>query len=144
MIEKDWNDPERSDALAHLEELRVAAGEHTSLAAFLQEIALLTNVEDKDERDAVQLLTIHGAKGLEWPIVYVAGLEEGTLPHERSLVEAGGVEEERRLCYVALTRAGEQLYLSHAKKRQRNQRNPSRFLDDILVYGRERAKAKAF
>ncbi|WP_110514782.1 ATP-dependent helicase [Herpetosiphon llansteffanensis] len=144
MIEKDWKDPDRSDALAHLEELRVAAGEHTNLAAFLQEIALLTNVEDKDERDAVQLLTIHGAKGLEWPIVYVAGLEEGTLPHERSLVEAGGVEEERRLCYVALTRAGEQLYLSHAKKRQRNTRNPSRFLDDILVYGRERAKAKAF
>jgi DNA helicase-2/ATP-dependent DNA helicase PcrA len=137
MIEQEWPEAERPDAIAHLRELAAAAAEHTGLSSFLQEVALLTNVEDEDERDAVQLSTIHAAKGLEWAIVYIAGMEEGTLPHERSLVESGGVEEERRLCYVALTRAGEQLFLSHAKKRQRASRNPSRFLDDILVYGRE-------
>ena len=137
MIEQEWPEAERPDAIAHLRELAAAAAEHTGLSSFLQEVALLTNVEDEDERDAVQLSTIHAAKGLEWAIVYIAGMEEGTLPHERSLVEVGGVEEERRLCYVALTRAGEQLFLSHAKKRQRASRNPSRFLDDILVYGRE-------
>ena len=137
MIEQETPAAERPDAIAHLRELTAAAAEHPTLSSFLQEVALLTNVADEDERDAVQLLTIHAAKGLEWPIVFIAGMEEGTLPHERSLVEAGGIEEERRLCYVALTRAGEQLFLSHAKKRQRTPRNPSRFLADILAYGRE-------
>ena len=70
-----------------------------------------------DEREQVQLLTIHAAKGLEWPVVFVVGLEEGTLPHERSLTVPDGIEEERRLCYVALTRAGEQLFLSWAAGR---------------------------
>lgn len=142
-VENDWPEAERADALAHLRELQVAAEEHTSLSSFLQEVALLTNVDDNDEREAVQLSTIHASKGLEWPVVFIAGLEEGTLPHERSLAEAGGIEEERRLCYVALTRAGEQLYLSHVKKRNKQPRNPSRFLDDIIAYGRERAKARA-
>jgi DNA helicase-2/ATP-dependent DNA helicase PcrA len=128
------------DARAHLQELMEAAGEHDSLSDFLQEIALLTSADDKDdERDQVQLLTIHAAKGLEWPIVFVAGLEEGTLPHERSIATVEGIEEERRLCYVALTRAGEQLYLSWAARRTRGQQlKPSRFLGEIEAYGRER------
>jgi DNA helicase-2/ATP-dependent DNA helicase PcrA len=138
---------ELPDARAHLQELITAAAEHTTLAEFLQEVALLTSADDKDdERDQVQLLTIHAAKGLEWPIVFVAGLEEGTLPHERSLPTIEGIEEERRLCYVALTRAGEQLYLSWAAKRggiaskggQTMQR--SRFLGEIEQYGRERIR----
>lgn len=130
------------DARAHLQELVVAAAEHSSLSEFLQEIALLTNVDEKeDERDHVQLLTIHAAKGLEWPIVFVAGLEEGTLPHQRSLVTLDGIEEERRLCYVALTRAGEQLHLSWAAGRTRGQQlKPSRFLAEIEAYGRERIR----
>jgi DNA helicase-2/ATP-dependent DNA helicase PcrA len=128
------------DARAHLQELAVAAGEHISLGEFLQEIALLTSAdEQEDERDQVQLLTIHAAKGLEWPIVFVAGLEEGTLPHERSLSTPEGIEEERRLCYVALTRAGERLHLSWAAGRNRGQQlKPSRFLGEIEDYGRER------
>jgi DNA helicase-2/ATP-dependent DNA helicase PcrA len=129
------------DARAHLQELMTAAGEHTQLSEFLQEVALITSADEKeDERDQVQLLTIHAAKGLEWPIVFVAGLEEGTLPHERSLATPEGIEEERRLCYVALTRAGEKLHLSWAAGRNRGQQlKPSRFIGEIEAYGRERA-----
>ncbi len=136
---------DRPDALSHLQELQTAAEEHDSLAAFLQEIALMTAVDDKeDERDAVQLLTIHAAKGLEWPIVFVAGLEEGTLPHERAFAEVGGIEEERRLCYVALTRAKEQLWLSWAAGRHRGATaKRSRFLDEIVAYGQERSRQPA-
>jgi DNA helicase-2/ATP-dependent DNA helicase PcrA len=135
---------ELPDARAHLQELMVATEEHDNLSGFLQEVALLTSADDKeDERDQVQLLTIHAAKGLEWPIVFVVGLEEGTLPHERSILTPEGIEEERRLCYVAVTRAGELLYLSWAAGRTRGQKlKPSRFLQEIEAYGKER-KAQA-
>ncbi|KAB8140592.1 AAA family ATPase [Chloroflexia bacterium SDU3-3] len=125
----------------HLQELMVAAEEHDDLSSFLQEVALMTSLDsdDEDQRDQVQLLTIHAAKGLEWPIVFVTGLEEGTLPHERSIGTLEGVEEERRLCYVALTRAGERLFLSWVGGRNRgSQSKPSRFLGEIEAYGRER------
>jgi DNA helicase-2/ATP-dependent DNA helicase PcrA len=120
----------------------VAAAEHTSLSDFLQEVGLLTNLdEDREDRDQAQLLTIHAAKGLEWPVVFVGGLEEGTLPHERSLIDPAGIEEERRLCYVALTRAAERLYLSWASARVRGRETkPSRFLGEIEAYGRERSR----
>jgi DNA helicase-2/ATP-dependent DNA helicase PcrA len=133
---------ELPDARAHLQELVTAAEEHDSLSSFLQEVALLTSADEgDDERDQTQLLTIHAAKGLEWPIVFVAGLEEGTLPHERSLTTSEGIEEERRLCYVALTRAGERLFLSWAAGRVRGQQlKPSRFLGEIEAYGRERSQ----
>ncbi|WP_322513238.1 ATP-dependent helicase [Chloroflexus sp.] len=132
---------ELAEARAHLQELLRAAEEHTELSSFLQEVALMTNTDDDDDdRDRVQLLTIHAAKGLEWPFVFVVGLEEGTLPHERSLGDPAGLEEERRLCYVALTRAAERLYLSWTASRNRGQRlKPSRFLDEIIAFGRERA-----
>lgn len=134
---------DQPDALQHVQELQMAAEEHTTLGAFLQEIALMTVMDNKDDdRDAVQLLTIHAAKGLEWPIVFVTGLEHGTLPHERALAEPGGIEEERRLCYVALTRAKEQLWLSWAAGRSRGGAlKRSRFLDEIVAYGQERAQA---
>jgi DNA helicase-2/ATP-dependent DNA helicase PcrA len=140
-LEQRLDKDELPDARAHLEELIAAAGEHTELSSFLQEVALLTSADEADdERDQVQLLTIHAAKGLEWPIVFVAGLEEGTLPHERSLATPEGIEEERRLCYVALTRAGERLHLSWAAERARGQKlKTSRFLGEIEAYGRERS-----
>ena len=140
-LESRFSAEELPEARTHLQELMVAAEEHTDLSEFLQLVALITSADQKeDERDQVQLLTIHAAKGLEWPIVFVPGLEEGTLPHERSLTSAEGIEEERRLCYVALTRAGERLYLAWAATRARGkQAKPSRFLDEILAYGRERA-----
>jgi DNA helicase-2/ATP-dependent DNA helicase PcrA len=133
---------ELPDARGHLQELMVAAAEHTSLSDFLQEVGLLTNLdEDREDRDQAQLLTIHAAKGLEWPVVFVGGLEEGTLPHERSLIDPAGIEEERRLCYVALTRAAERLYLSWASARVRGRETkPSRFLGEIEAYGRERTR----
>jgi DNA helicase-2/ATP-dependent DNA helicase PcrA len=136
-IKTSLPEADRPDALQHLEELRTAADEHTTVSSFLQEIALMTAVDGKDdERDAVPLLTIHAAKGLEWPIVFVAGLEEKTLPHERAFAEVGGIEEERRLCYVALTRAKEQLWLSWAGGTQPGQAfKRSRFLDEIIAYG---------
>lgn len=139
-LAKRLDGEELAEARAYLQELMAAAEEHDSLSSFLQEVALLTSVDDKDdERDQVQLLTVHAAKGLEWPIVFVTGLEEGTLPHERSISSLEGVEEERRLCYVALTRAGEKLFLSWASGRNRGaQAKPSRFLGEIEAYGRER------
>ncbi|NNJ12604.1 UvrD-helicase domain-containing protein [Chloroflexales bacterium ZM16-3] len=140
-LENRFSPEDLPDARSHLQELMVAAEEHDSLSAMLQEIALFTNADQKEsERDQVQLLTIHAAKGLEWAFVFVAGLEEKTLPHERSLGTPDGIEEERRLCYVALTRAAERLYLSWAPGRNRGQiLKPSRFLDEILAYGKERA-----
>jgi DNA helicase-2/ATP-dependent DNA helicase PcrA len=128
------------DAQSHLQELVEAAQEHTTLSGFLQEIALMTNLDrDDEERACVELMTIHSAKGLEWPVVFVVGMEEGTLPHERSLTTREGMEEERRLCYVAMTRAGEHLYLSWAAGRSRGKTaQTSRFLREIEAYGRER------
>lgn len=139
-LEQRFSAEDLPEVRAHLQELMVAAEEHTSLSDFLQEIALLTSADEKeDERDRVQILTIHASKGLEWPAVFVTGLEEGTLPHERSIATPEGVEEERRLCYVALTRAAERLFLSWAPGRNRGQTlKPSRFLDEILAYGKER------
>ncbi|PDW04927.1 ATP-dependent helicase [Candidatus Viridilinea mediisalina] len=144
-LEQRFSPADLPDARAHLQELVSAAEEHTSLTTFLQEIALITATDTReDERDQVQLLTIHASKGLEWPVVFVIGLEEKTLPHERSMGSSDGIEEERRLCYVALTRAAERLYLSWAPGRNRGQRlKPSRFLNEILAYGRERAGGKA-
>jgi DNA helicase II / ATP-dependent DNA helicase PcrA len=142
-VQSSLPEDQRPDAISHLQELAAAAEEHDTLSSFLGEIALMTAVDDKeDERDAVQLLTIHAAKGLEWPIVFVVGMEEGTLPHERAFAEQGGIEEERRLCYVALTRAKEQLWLSWAAGRQRGGGlRRSRFLDEIVAYGQERARS---
>jgi DNA helicase II / ATP-dependent DNA helicase PcrA len=141
MLDQQLEAEDRRDADEHLRELQVAADEHTTLAEFVQEVALLTAVEDKEEdRDAVQLLTIHAAKGLEWPVVFVTGLEEGTLPHERSIGDAAALEEERRLCYVAITRAAQQVFLSRAEGRSRGKSlKPSRFLDEIVAYGKQLA-----
>jgi DNA helicase-2/ATP-dependent DNA helicase PcrA len=85
--------------------------------------------------DGVQLMTLHSAKGLEFPLLFLCGLEDGLFPHQRSLNDADGLEEERRLCYVGLTRAREQLYLSYAEQRRLhgmdNYSTPSRFLREI-------------
>jgi DNA helicase-2/ATP-dependent DNA helicase PcrA len=107
------------------------------LAAFLQEVSLLTSVEDadKDDNDCVTLMTIHMAKGLEFKFVYVVGLEEDLFPSQMMLASREDLEEERRLFYVAITRAEHKLTLSYALQRYRfgNLRpcEPSRFLDEI-------------
>lgn len=106
------------------------------LAAFLAHAALEAGEGQADKwEDCVQLMTLHSAKGLEFPLVFVAGMEEGLFPHKRSLNDPGGLEEERRLCYVGVTRAMGQLFLSHAEQRRMhgvdNYAQASRFLAEI-------------
>jgi DNA helicase-2/ATP-dependent DNA helicase PcrA len=136
MIENWENDPDNFDK---------------GLYAYLNRISLLTRTDGEEERsDAssknrgkVNLMTIHAAKGLEFPVVFIAGAEEGIIPHERSLEDedssisqgANPVEEERRLFYVAITRAQDKLYITSCQKRNRREgpgeRRPSPFLSEI-------------
>ena len=105
-------------------------------ASFLAQAALEAG-EHQGERweDCVQLMTLHSAKGLEFPVVFMGGMEEGLFPHQRSIEEPGRLAEERRLCYVGMTRAMSQLYICHAESRmthgQTNFSRPSRFLSEI-------------
>jgi len=115
---------------------RQRAGEEGSLSGFLDEVALYTDIEAYDaDADAVVMMTVHAAKGLEFPAVFVAGAEEGIFPSLRMGSSPEDVEEERRLCYVALTRAREQLYVTYASERMvfgtTNRNPPSRFLDEM-------------
>ena len=119
--------------------------------AFLEAVSLVTDLDEVDgETAAITLMTLHGAKGLEFPVVFLTGLEDGVFPHLRSLTDPEALEEERRLCYVGITRARERLYLCHAWSRSlfgaTNYNPPSRFLDEIpdeLVHrlGEERRAA---
>lgn len=101
-----------------MELLSIASKQEGNLAEILAEISLFTDLEKMDDTaDAVSLLTLHAAKGLEFPVVFMVGLEEGVFPHCRCFEEGEGVEEERRLCYVGMTRAEERLYLTAAESR---------------------------
>ncbi len=116
-------------------EIEESVGE-PGLAAFLQHLALVADVDThRDDLDRVTLMTLHSAKGLEFPAVFVTGLEEGLCPHVRALDEEGGLDEERRLCYVGFTRAKHRLYLTHARTRATfgapNLAVPSRFLEEV-------------
>ena len=106
-----------------------------SLAAFLDGVALVSDVDEWREGGAVLLMTLHSAKGLEFPTVFLAGMEEGLFPHARSLAEPVEMEEERRLCYVGMTRAKRRLYLIHTEMRRLygsvQWNAPSRFLDEV-------------
>ncbi|RST70815.1 DNA helicase PcrA [Siminovitchia acidinfaciens] len=116
-----------------------AGSEDKSLVAFLTDLALVADIDQLDETDeasdAVTLMTLHSAKGLEFPVVFLIGLEEGIFPHSRSLMEEEEMEEERRLAYVGITRAEEELYLTNAHMRTlygRTNMNPvSRFINEI-------------
>jgi DNA helicase-2/ATP-dependent DNA helicase PcrA len=107
-----------------------------SLAAFLETVALVADVDNYEaDADALVMMTLHSAKGLEFPVVFLVGLEEGLFPHSRSLMETNELEEERRLCYVGITRARRRLYLSHANMRtvygSTSVSVPSRFLLEL-------------
>jgi len=122
---------------------------YEGLATFLEDIALDTEREEEEENtgDAVTLITMHSCKGLEFPNVYVVGLEEGLLPHSRSKVE-GTLDEERRLFYVAITRAMQTLTLSHCGGRKKYGQlmpcHPSQFLkelpEELVEHADEKAK----
>ena len=134
---------EEAYRLENIKELRSVATEFSHLTTFLETIALM---EDQDSRRvkreiAVTLMTLHAAKGLEYPIVFIVGMEEGLFPHARSIMDREELEEERRLCYVGITRAKERLYLSFANRRlyfgTRTQNRISRFLADIPQHALE-------
>ena len=106
------------------------------MAGFLEKITLASDIDSMDDKsDVVTMMTLHSAKGLEFPIVFMVGIEEGLLPHQRSYNSEAELEEERRLCYVGITRAQECVYLTHARSRRLyrdiDYRIPSRFIEEI-------------
>src|SRR5438552_18526493 len=134
----------RSEAetrLENLEELIHAAEDYThadsapTLEGFLDGVALIADIDElKDEGSRVTMMTLHSAKGLEFPAVFMTGMEEGVFPHARSMSDEEEVEEERRLCYVGVTRARERLHLPYALHRRIHgygAGEPSRFLRDM-------------
>ncbi len=139
-IEEDPS-PDAESRLQNLSELINAASEASErgekLADFLDHAALVADSDGLDEQAQISLLTMHNAKGLEFPVVFVAGLEEGLFPHSRTRDSPDALEEERRLCYVAMTRAEKKLYLSYARFRRRfgsgvpDASIPSRFLNEV-------------
>jgi len=133
-----------SEAAAEFDMNREREGESEvpPLEEFLQQISLLSDQDSiEDKQELVTLMTVHNAKGLEYDTVFVVGCEDGSFPHMRAL-EEGGEEEERRLCYVAITRARRRLYMTWARERRlfgRAERNlPSRFIDELPVELTER------
>jgi len=147
MLKNDQS-PDSESRLGNLEELVNAAAEAAergeTAAEFLDHAALISDADSVDEQAAVSLLTIHNAKGLEFSNVFLAGMEEGLFPHSRSLTSEAAMEEERRLCYVGMTRAQKRLYLSWARYRRKFGGGlpevclPSRFLNEVPNSLRER------
>ncbi|HYV34267.1 MAG TPA: UvrD-helicase domain-containing protein [Gemmataceae bacterium] len=141
-------DEDDSERLANIEELITAAGQFAAedssrtIADFLEGVTLASDVDGWDEKqDCVSVMTLHAAKGLEFPVVYMVAVEQGLLPHERSLSESEELEEERRLCFVGMTRAKEELNLCHARMREFRGQTlyvvPSMFLDELPTEGVE-------
>jgi DNA helicase II / ATP-dependent DNA helicase PcrA len=139
---KEERTEEAKDRLDNLRELLAAlddferTGEEKGLSAFLEQVALISDMgRGNRDRDSVTLMTLHAAKGLEFPLVFMTGMEERLFPHVRALDDPEQMEEERRLCYVGMTRARERLYLTNARRRhfygQEQFNSPSRFLEDI-------------
>ena len=127
------NVQELYNAVLQFEEENV---EDPSLEAFLANASLASDLDDtKDGKNAVSLMTLHSSKGLEFPVVFLVGLEEGLFPNYRSMEDPAALEEERRLCYVGITRAQERLFISHARERrlygQREMASPSVFLAEL-------------
>ncbi len=124
------------EMLLAIAEYSTNAGKEASLEGYLHNVSLVTDIDTWDDRaNAVTLMTLHSAKGLEFPVVFITGLEEGLLPISRSLDDAAALEEERRLFYVGATRAKKKLYIAWASNRRRFSgtvySNPSRFLKEI-------------
>src|SRR5690625_3959381 len=138
------------------QEFEASSEEDQSLVAFLTDLALIADIdavdeEDPDHQEKVTLMTLHAAKGLEFPVVFLVGMEENVFPHSRSMMDDEEMEEERRLAYVGITRAEQELYLTHAKMRTlygRTNMNPmSRFITEIpedLIHGMEEANESTF
>jgi DNA helicase-2/ATP-dependent DNA helicase PcrA len=150
----DSRDTEDQERLANIEELITAAKQFAAednsrgIRDFLENITLASDQDGWDERqDCVSIMTMHAAKGLEFPVVYMVAVEQGLLPHERSLGRTDEVEEERRLAFVGMTRAKEELYLCHARLREFRGNTlyavPSMFLDELPSEGVQRLDLSA-
>ncbi len=138
----DKENEEDRNRLENIKELRSVASTFSKLSDFLENVALVEQeyfpsgkILVNDTKEAVTMLTMHAAKGLEFKVVFIVGMEEGLFPHSQSLLDRSELEEERRLCYVAITRAKDMLYLTYARRRLyfgKNTTNlPSRFISDI-------------
>lgn len=136
----DPKDEEDFMRLENIKELRSVAIEFTNLSNFLENVALVEQEEiskniNAEKGNSVTLMTLHSAKGLEFPYVFMVGMEEGIFPHSRALMERSELEEERRLCYVGITRAKERLFMTYSRRRlifgQRSNGTLSRFIMDI-------------
>jgi DNA helicase-2/ATP-dependent DNA helicase PcrA len=119
-----------------LNEDELVDDERSELELYLDQVALISDLDSYEDRDdRVSLMTVHSAKGLEFPIVFLVGMEERIFPHASSIRDESGLEEERRLCYVAMTRAMEHLFMTCAAERfrygDRTYQSPSRFLQEI-------------
>ncbi len=156
MIETEYPEDIARDKVENLRELLTAIqnfekqydGSEPVLQAFLAQVSLFTDLDHMDKEKAkVTLMTIHSVKGLEYPIVFMAGMEEGLFPHYLSNCKQNALEEERRLCYVGFTRAQTELYLSYAMNRElygkTTKTSPSRFLEEISEDLIERLKISA-
>ena len=134
---KSKKDLENENRLENLKELLRAMQDYDNLQSFLEHVALATSVDQKWEGAKVNLMTMHGSKGLEFDVVFLPGWEEGLFPHQKSIEERGdlALEEERRLAYVGITRAKKEAYLSFAMKRAYHgdwmDALPSRFINEI-------------
>lgn len=139
---REHGEDDGAERWANIEELRNAASNYVNmpienqLPVFLEEVALVSDIDQvKEDRNTITCITLHQAKGLEYPVVFLVGLEEGLVPHSRSLDDKDALEEERRLFYVGATRAKQRLYLLYAFRRATYGRTslaqPSRFLADI-------------
>ena len=135
-------DDRPDERLENIDEFKAASRDYLhlgpveGLSAFLESVSLVSDIDSMEEKpDLLTLITLHQAKGLEYPIVFMVGMEDGLLPHSRSMDEPASLEEERRLCYVGMTRAKDRLYLSRAFRRGfrggPGPNSPSRFLLDI-------------
>lgn len=142
----DENDPEDRSRLENIKELRSVAIEFPNLIQFLENVSLveaeyLPDQKSGDPNNAITLMTLHSAKGLEFKVVFLVGMEEGIFPHSQSLFSVSDVEEERRLCYVGITRAKEHLFMTFVRERtifgQRTNSTPSRFIFELPEEVRE-------
>ncbi|MEI9914094.1 MAG: 3'-5' exonuclease [Candidatus Saccharibacteria bacterium] len=134
----DDGTPQGEARQENVKELLSVASEYqeVGLAGFLEEVALISDVDSANfNGDQVTLMTVHAAKGLEFPVVFMVGMEETIFPHSRALYDQGDMEEERRLCYVGMTRARQELYMTYASSRLLYggvmHNPPSRFLSEI-------------
>ena len=131
----DDGTPATEERMRNLEVLGANAGEYDTLEEFLADASLMSSADESSTADAVTLMTLHAAKGLEFPVVFIVGMEEGLFPSSRCVEDAADLEEERRLAYVGMTRAMRRLFLTYAGSRfsfgDRSYNMPSRFLTEL-------------